>query len=63
MLANAVWGGHDDVVSPGDLEAAWSRPFWEQPARQWATMMAAGPYAYYLMSAYAIPLMLERAAG
>jgi NAD(P)-dependent dehydrogenase (short-subunit alcohol dehydrogenase family) len=63
VLANAVWGGHDDLVSPGDLEAAWSRPFWEQPARQWATMMAAGPYAYYLMSAYAIPLMLERRGG
>ena len=63
MLANAVWGGHDDFVSPGDLEAAWSRPFWEQPARQWATMMAAGPYAYYLMSAYAMPLMLERRGG
>ena len=26
-------------------------------------MMAAGPYAYYLMSAYAIPLMLERRGG
>jgi NAD(P)-dependent dehydrogenase (short-subunit alcohol dehydrogenase family) len=64
LLANAVWGGHDDVVSPDDLEAAWSRPFWEQPvARQWATMMTAGPCAYYLMSVYAIPLMLERRGG
>jgi len=59
VLANAVWGGHDGVVTPADLEAAWGRPFWEQPARQWATMMTAGPCAYYLMSAYAIPLMLD----
>ena len=64
VLANAVWGGHDDLVTPGDLQAAWSRPFWEQPvARQWATMMTAGPCAYHLMSSYAIPLMLERRGG
>jgi NAD(P)-dependent dehydrogenase (short-subunit alcohol dehydrogenase family) len=64
VLANAVWGGHDDFVTPGDLEASWSRPFWEQPvARQWASMMTAGPYAYYLMSSYAMPLMLERRGG
>ena len=63
VLANAVWGGHDGVVTPADLEAAWGRPFWEQPARQWATMMTAGPCAYYLMSAYAIPLMLEGRGG
>jgi NAD(P)-dependent dehydrogenase (short-subunit alcohol dehydrogenase family) len=63
LLANAVWGGHDGVVTSADLEAAWGRPFWEQPARQWATMMTAGPCAYYLMSAYAIPLMLEGRGG
>ena len=63
VLANAVWGGHDGVVTPADLEAAWGRPFWEQPERQWATMMTAGPCAYYLMSAYAIPLMLEGRGG
>ena len=64
VLANAVWGGHDDLVTSDDLAAAWSRPFWEQPvARQWASMMTAGPGAYYLMSAYAIPLMLERRGG
>jgi len=64
VLANAVWGAHDDLVSLDDVQAAWSRPFWEQsPAKQWAAMMTAGPWAYYLMSSYAIPLMLERRGG
>ena len=64
VLANAVWGGHDDVRharrSGGRVESA---VLGAAAARQWATMMTAGPCAYYLMSAYAIPLMLERRGG
>ncbi len=64
VLANAVWGMSDAIRSPEDLQAAWSRPFWEpSPGPEWRSMMMAGPGAYYLMSTFAVPLMIETRGG
>ena len=63
VLANAVWGAADSVLTMEDALAAWSKPFWEQPTSQWRTMMTAGPYAYYLMSWHALQLMAKQGKG
>jgi NAD(P)-dependent dehydrogenase (short-subunit alcohol dehydrogenase family) len=63
VLANAVWGVADGCPSFEDWQAAWSRPFWEQPLRQWSDMMNAGPYAYFLTGYHAARLMVPAGKG
>ncbi|HVE87191.1 MAG TPA: SDR family NAD(P)-dependent oxidoreductase, partial [Myxococcales bacterium] len=58
VLANAVWGGNEQV----DL-AAFGRPFWEEPAALWGRTMDAGPRAYLLASREAARLMAPRGSG
>lgn len=63
VLANAVWGAADGARTLEEWQAAWGRPFWEQPASQWRDMMAAGPCAYWLAAREAARLMSERSGG
>lgn len=60
LLANAVWGGHDMYASFDEAMKGMGRPFWQQPASDWHYMMNAGPYAYFLTSRHAVPLMTGR---
>jgi NAD(P)-dependent dehydrogenase (short-subunit alcohol dehydrogenase family) len=63
VLANAVWGGADFFDSFEDGQAAWSRPFWDQPLAQWQGQMMAGPYAYFLASYHAARRMAAQGKG
>jgi NAD(P)-dependent dehydrogenase (short-subunit alcohol dehydrogenase family) len=63
VLANAVWGGADAFASFEDWQAAWGRPFWDQPLALWQHMMTAGPYAYLLASWHAARLMTAAGKG
>jgi NAD(P)-dependent dehydrogenase (short-subunit alcohol dehydrogenase family) len=63
VLANAVWGAADAATSMDEWMASWSTPFWDQPVAAWQHMMAAGPYAYFLMSAHALRLMVPHKRG
>jgi NAD(P)-dependent dehydrogenase (short-subunit alcohol dehydrogenase family) len=63
VLANAVWGAADGYGSKEERQSAWGKPFWEQGAGEWRTMMEAGPYAYLLASAHAVRLMREGRGG
>jgi NAD(P)-dependent dehydrogenase (short-subunit alcohol dehydrogenase family) len=63
LLANAVWGAADGAGSLEEWQAAWGRPFWEQPAGQWRDMMSAGPYAYWLAAREAARIMAANGGG
>lgn len=63
VLANAVWGAADGYASVEEAMGSWGRMFWEQPTTAWASMMGAGPQAYFLTSAHAIPVMLRQGRG
>lgn len=63
VLANAVWGAADLGQSTDEWLATIGRPFWEQPTSVWDHMMTAGPYAYFLTSAYAARLMARARRG
>jgi NAD(P)-dependent dehydrogenase (short-subunit alcohol dehydrogenase family) len=63
VLANAVWGGADLFHSFEDWQAAWSRPFWDQPLAQWHSQMTAGPYAYFLAGYHAARRMTAQGRG
>ncbi len=63
VLANAVYGGADAYASGQEWMAAWSRPFWEQPASLWDHMMDAGPKAYAIASRHAARLMVPAGRG
>lgn len=63
VLANAVWGAADGAASMDEWMAAWGTPFWQQPLAAWTHMMTGGPYAYFLMSGYALQLMAPKKRG
>jgi NAD(P)-dependent dehydrogenase (short-subunit alcohol dehydrogenase family) len=64
VLANAVWGAADAAfTSMEEWMAAWGRPFWEEGAREWQSMMGAGPYAYFLASSRAGRMMAAAGKG
>jgi NAD(P)-dependent dehydrogenase (short-subunit alcohol dehydrogenase family) len=58
-----VWGAADGAVTLEDWQAAWGRPFWEQPAGQWQDMMSAGPFAYWLAAREAARIMVANGGG
>ncbi|MEW6322446.1 MAG: SDR family NAD(P)-dependent oxidoreductase [Acidobacteriota bacterium] len=59
LAVAAVWGGADAFPTTDAWQAAWSRPFWEQPPDAWRHMMAA-PLAYYLTACHAARLMARQ---
>jgi NAD(P)-dependent dehydrogenase (short-subunit alcohol dehydrogenase family) len=63
VLANAVWGAFDGYTSVEQGMAAWGKMFWEQPTAAWTRMMGAGPQAYFMTSAHAVPLMRRQGRG
>jgi NAD(P)-dependent dehydrogenase (short-subunit alcohol dehydrogenase family) len=63
LLVNAVWGGADAVVTLGDLDALWKKPFWAHEPGLWQHMMTAGPYAYFLASTHAARMMAAAGGG
>jgi NAD(P)-dependent dehydrogenase (short-subunit alcohol dehydrogenase family) len=63
ILANAVWGGNEAFSSAEEMQAGWSKPFWEQPSNLWQQMMTTGPYAYLLTSCQAVRLMAPAGKG
>jgi NAD(P)-dependent dehydrogenase (short-subunit alcohol dehydrogenase family) len=63
LLVNAVWGAADAVITRGDLDALWGKPFWEQSPSLWQNMMTAGPYAYLLASTHAARHMVAHGGG
>ena len=58
ILACAVWGGNERY-----LDEAWNRPYWEQPAGNWAEFVDAGPYAFWLAARAASRPMAAKASG
>ncbi len=58
VLACAVWGGN-----VRDLDPAWNRPFWEQPADAWSECLDAGPHAFWLAARAAARLMKDQRSG
>jgi NAD(P)-dependent dehydrogenase (short-subunit alcohol dehydrogenase family) len=63
LLANAVWGWADSIQTVDQMQALWSRPFWEQPVDLWNHMMMAGPFAYLLASRHAARMMAAAGGG
>jgi NAD(P)-dependent dehydrogenase (short-subunit alcohol dehydrogenase family) len=63
ILANAVWGAADSYKTMEEWMGSMSRPFWQQPPRLWQDMISAGPYAYYLASCHAAPLIAATGKG
>lgn len=63
VLANAVWGGHDEVTSVDEWMPSMGVPFWDKPAAEWQHMMMAGPYAYWLTTCRALRLMAKAKSG
>lgn len=59
VLANAVWGGHDQPDALSD----WGKPFWELGPETWDLHMDAGPRAYFLAAREAMRLMAPRKRG
>jgi NAD(P)-dependent dehydrogenase (short-subunit alcohol dehydrogenase family) len=58
LLVNNAWGGYEQFD--------WSRfgaRFWEQPARHWSGMFAAGVRAHLVATQRAVPLMLPQRRG
>lgn len=61
VLVNNAWGGYERMVEDGVF--TWGRPFWEQPAHRWTSMMDAGVRAAFVASSHAARLMLPRRRG
>jgi len=59
VLVNNVWGGYEDYES----DAAFDRPFWEQPTQRWDGMFAAGVCAHFTASQHAARLMIPQRRG
>jgi NAD(P)-dependent dehydrogenase (short-subunit alcohol dehydrogenase family) len=61
ILVNSAWGGYEAMVENGQF--TWTKPFWEQPAHRWTSMMDAGVRAAFIASRQAVPLMLPNRRG
>ena len=59
LLVNNVWGGYEEYEN----DAAFDRPFWEQPIRRWDRMFAAGVRAHFTASQHAARMMIPRKRG
>lgn len=61
VLVNNAWGGYEKMVENGAF--TWGRPFWDQPAHRWVSMMDAGVRAAFTASAHAAKTMAPRGKG
>ncbi len=61
VLVNCAWGGYERMSEDGVF--TWGRPFWEQPAHRWTSMVDAGVRAAFTASAHAAKLMVPRGKG
>ena len=61
VLVNNAWGGYERMVEDGVF--TWSRPFWEQPAHRWTSMLDAGVRAAFVAGSHAARLMAPRGRG
>jgi NAD(P)-dependent dehydrogenase (short-subunit alcohol dehydrogenase family) len=61
VLVNNAWGGYEAMVENGEF--TWSRPFWEQPAHRWTSMMDAGVRAAFIAASHAARMMIPRRRG
>jgi NAD(P)-dependent dehydrogenase (short-subunit alcohol dehydrogenase family) len=61
LVVNSSWGGYERMVENGEF--TWTRPFWQQPAHRWSSMMDAGVRAAFVTSARAAPGMVARRKG
>ena len=61
ILVNCAWGGYEQMVENGEF--TWGRPFWQQPAHRWHSMMDAGVRAAFVASAHAARMMVPRRQG
>ena len=61
VLVNSAWGGYERMVEDGQF--TWGKPFWQQPAHRWTSMMDAGVRAAFMTSARAAPVMIARRKG
>jgi dehydrogenase/reductase SDR family protein 1 len=61
VLVNCAWGGYERMAEDGVF--TWGRPFWEQPAHRWTSMLDAGVRAAFIASAHAAKLMVPRGKG
>ncbi len=61
VLVNCAWGGYEKMSEDGVF--TWGRPFWEQPADRWTSMVDAGVRAAFTASAHAAKLMVPRGKG
>jgi NAD(P)-dependent dehydrogenase (short-subunit alcohol dehydrogenase family) len=61
ILVNCAWGGYERMSENGVF--TWTRPFWEQPAHRWSSMLDAGVRAAFTASAHAANMMVPRGKG
>ena len=61
VLVNNAWGGYERMVEDGNF--TWPRPFWEQPAHRWSSMMDAGVRTAFACASRAARMMLPRGRG
>lgn len=61
VLANAVWGGYENMVENGAF--TWAKPFWDQPMWRWNAMMDAGVRAAFVASRHAAEMMVPARSG
>ncbi len=61
VLVNSAWGGYEAMVEDGQF--TWTRPFWEQPAHRWTSMMDAGVRAAFVACSHAARMMIPKHTG
>ena len=61
VLVNSAWGGYERMAEDGVF--TWTRPFWEQPAHRWSSMMDAGVRAAFVAASHAARIMVAQRRG
>ena len=61
ILANAAWGGYENVFNQETF--TWMNKFWEQPISTWDAMSDVGLRSSFVASQYAARLMVQRGSG
>jgi len=61
VLVNCAWGGYERMMEDGQF--TWTRPFWQQPAHRWTSMMDAGVRAAFVASSFAARMMIPKRQG
>jgi dehydrogenase/reductase SDR family member 1 len=61
LLVNSAWGGYERMSEDGQF--TWTRPFWQQPAHRWSSMLDVGVRSAFVAAACAARGMTVRRRG